>query len=308
MRGFLRPKPQWLRWVFVVAAATVLLRAVLGSIYSQTAVMYLAVPYLMGLLLFFVWPEPGGDTKGIRAARFFRNAIILFFASSLLLLEGWLCMLFALPLYLVVVGLVFLVADAGRDSTYKTRMAALPLLIAVLSMEGAVPGVAFQRDHSVTRSAVVSASIPDIKAQLAQPFTLERERSRFLSLFPLPHRFDAGTLEEGDVHVGHFTYRRWPVGNTHNGELHVALAEVGERHLRTEIVRNDAYFAHYLTVKGTRVEMEPLPGGQTRVSLSIDYSRDLDPAWYFGPLQKRAMGESAELLLDALFVPAGTGA
>ena len=43
--------------------------------------------------------------------------------------------------------------------------------------------------------------------------------------------------------------------------------------------------------------MVPLADGTTQVSLTIRYRRTLDPAWYFGPMQRRAIGESADYLL-----------
>jgi hypothetical protein len=43
--------------------------------------------------------------------------------------------------------------------------------------------------------------------------------------------------------------------------------------------------------------------GNTKVSLTIHYHRFLDPAWYFGPVQEYAIGQTAALLLNELFVP-----
>jgi len=43
--------------------------------------------------------------------------------------------------------------------------------------------------------------------------------------------------------------------------------------------------------------MYPQADGTTRVELTISYRRGLDPAWYFGPMQRRAISESAEYLL-----------
>ena len=40
---------------------------------------------------------------------------------------------------------------------------------------------------------------------------------------------------------------------------------------------------HYLTWQEARVEWEPVGAGATRVTWTLRYRRDLDPAWYFGP-------------------------
>jgi len=67
--------------------------------------------------------------------------------------------------------------------------------------------------------------------------------------------------------------------------------------VETVVTKNTSYFSHYMKVHGTRIEIQPLSDGTTRVDLSIKYRRTLDPAWYFGPLQRRAIGESADYLI-----------
>ena len=155
----------------------------------------------------------------------------------------------------------------------------------------------------MTATRIVDADIDAVHAKLASPITYAETRSRFLLLFPLPHRTEAGTLGEGDIHRSYFTYRRWPVGNTHDGQIDVELSRVTRERIETTVIRDDTYFSHYLTVKGTEIDMTPLPDGRTEISLTINYRRDLDPAWYFGPLQRRAMRESADYLITQLATP-----
>ena len=40
--------------------------------------------------------------------------------------------------------------------------------------------------------------------------------------------------------------------------------------------------------------------------LTIYYHRFLDPAWYFGPIQEYAIGQTADMLLSELFIPETT--
>ena len=303
------PQPPWLRWVFLIGLAAVVTRLILDSSFGTTTIFYVATPYLIGLAIYLAVPPSGEMTKMGRALRHMRSASIVMFASSLLIFEGWICILFAFPIYLLFAGIVLALMPPPRhkpeDITDVFRAGAAPLLVAAITLHGLYPGFQGEREQSVTRTRVIAADISEIKAKLAEPIVYEETRSRFLSLFPLPHTTLAGTLSEGDIHHSHFTYRRWPVGNTHHGIISVQLAKVGEQNIRTRVIRNDAYFSQYLTIHGTRIDMEPLADGTTRLSLSIDYRRDLDPAWYFGPLQKRAVGESADYLIDQLMVPDG---
>jgi len=127
---------------------------------------------------------------------------------------------------------------------------------------------------------------------------MDAKRSRFLSLFPLPDRIEADQFKQGQTHKAYFTYRRWGFTNVHKGETWIHLKTVEPLHIETEITKNTSYFSHYLTIYGTEIKMIPLDNGQTEVSLTIRYRRDLDPAWYFGPMQRKAIGESADYLLN----------
>ena len=307
------PQPPWLRWLFLVGAASLLMRLVLRSDYGTSAVLYVLVPFVVGLLIYVFTPQPAGLTKGRRAARHIRSSVIVMLASSAILMEGFLCVLFAFPIYLVFAGIVLAVmppprakADDRRAIADTFRGSWIPLLVVAMSVEGVSPSLSFGRDHTVTRKAVVDAGVDAIHAKLAEPIALSESPSRFLSLFPLPHTVEAGSLNAGDIHTSHFTYRRWPVFNTHEGRMEIELTDVTRERIRTAVIRNDAYFSHYMTVKGTEIALTPLPDGRTEVALSIHYRRDLDPAWYFGPLQKLAMRQSADYLIAQIIAPDGS--
>ena len=306
------PQPPWLRWVFALGALSLLTRLVLNSSFGTTAVFYVLVPYIFGLVIYIWVPPSRAMTKAGRAGRHIRSATIFMLATSAILFEGFLCVLFAFPIYLIFAGVVLALlppptgrpnADQRRSIGDTFRVSWVPVLVVVMSLEGTHPSLSFERDHSVTRTRIVEASVAEIQAKLAEPIVFTETRSRFLSLFPLPHRVEAGTLGEGDVHTSHFRYRRWPVGNTHDGAISVELSEVGPERIRTSVLSDDTYFSHYLTVKGTQIDFAPRADGTTEVSLTIHYRRDLDPAWYFGPLQRRAISESADYLIEQLATP-----
>jgi len=128
----------------------------------------------------------------------------------------------------------------------------VPIIIAVLSLEGVNASLSLEREHSVTRTHVVNLSVGQIHENLARPIHLDAERSAFLSLFPLPTHIEAGSLKTDDIHKAHFKYKRWGLDgiNVKTGETWVKLAAI-----------------------------------------------DLDPAWYFGPMQKAAIKESGDYLI-----------
>jgi hypothetical protein len=82
--------------------------------------------------------------------------------------------------------------------------------------------------------------------------------------------------------------------------MHLRIAEVSPRRIRTEILRDDSYLSHYMRIEGTEVNFTELGGGRTQVALTVKYRRLLDPYWYFGPLQQAAAKRSAEYLIQSI--------
>ena len=51
------------------------------------------------------------------------------------------------------------------------------------------------------------------------------------------------------------------------------------------------------------VRWDAAGAGRTQVMWTIHYRRGLDPAWYFGPLERYAVGFAAQYLIDAVATP-----
>lgn len=297
------PRPIWLRYFLIIAFAAMVLHVLLAGQYGQSSLVYIAVPYLVGVAIYFLIPQPKGRGKVARFFRHMMTAIIIMLSTSVILREGIICVAMFLPIYIFFSLLYFLMAPPLRNpNDPKTisdvfKVSFVPVIVAVMSLEGISQTLSFEREESVTRSMIVEGDIETLKSNMAMPIHLEEERSWFLRLFPLPYDVAAGNLIEGETHTAKFAYHRWMFTNTHYGETHLKLAEVGEQHIRTQITKDTSYFSKYMTIKGTLVEFEPITESTTRVTLTVDYTRDLDPAWYFGPLQRRAMRESADYLI-----------
>lgn len=296
------PKPVWVRYLLLIGLFTILTRAVLDSRFSHSALLYVLIPYLVAIAIYIFVPQPKGVSRTKRFLKHMLAALTVMLASSALLFEGFLCVLMFLPIYTLVAAITFAlspkqVSEQDRISdTFKASV--LPLLVVVMSLEGTARPLSFDRTKTVTQSKIVNADVATLKANLAMPIHMDEDRSAFLSLFPLPTHVEAGTLNVGDVHKAYFTYKRWGFMNVHKGETWVKIAEVSDKHVRTEIVKDTSYFSIYLTVSGTQIDFEPIDAHRTKVTLNVTYTRLLDPAWYFGPMQNAAMTESADYLID----------
>ncbi|MGB7408998.1 MAG: hypothetical protein WA908_10875 [Pontixanthobacter sp.] len=295
---------KWMIFLFICGLTAFVLRTLLDSDFGQGTLVYLAVPFLLSVAIYFFVPRATAQTTMARYLNHMRIMTIAFLLTSAFLFEGFICILMFMPIYYVVASLAFLTigmttkrADDPRD---VFKVSAIPALMLLMVAEGMVPMTTFPREHSATFEGYSPQTIGELKANMARPVVFDQKRHWFLELFPLPDRVNAASLSAGDIHTLHFTYRRWLVTNDHTGEMHIRISEVGDRNIATRIVRNDSYLANYLKVHGTNIRFTPAPGGGTNIRLTVQSRRLLDPAWYFAPIQHLATKQSARYFIETI--------
>ncbi len=298
--------PRWAYLLFTVGIFAFLIRLILDSNFANSAVLYVAIPFLVSFAIFQFTPKPESARIWQRYLAHMRDATIIMLATSVILFEGFICVLMFMPIYYLIVSVGFgaeaLVKRGSGGQRNRLKASLLPLAIAILALEGLTPSTSFERQNQVTRSVIVDASIDDLKANMAADIEFSDRRHWFLSIFPLPVDVAAGTLNAGDVHRLDFIYKRWFFTNIDRGEFHLRIDEVSENRIQTSVTRNTSYLAKYLNIQGTTVEFRPTADGRTEVALTIYYERLLDPAWYFGPMQKFAVSRSADYLMDQVII------
>jgi hypothetical protein len=272
------------------------------------ALPLLLVPFAISLALYFFTRPSEKRGRGWAFLNHLRLATIIFFATSALLFEGFICVLMFMPIYYGVVILGYLVGRFHDDRTdYRDtfKIAVIPVFVLMLASEGLLPITTVDRDRTATYVTEADQDIASLKHNMAAPIMFPKERNWFLKIFPLPDQVKAGSLGVGDMHYLHFTYKKWFFGNYSQGAMQVRIAAVEPQHVRTEIVQNTSYLSHYMRIDGTDVRFVPLPGGRTRIALTVKYHRLLDPAWYFGPMQQFAAEQSARYLVETIIVRKG---
>ena len=298
--------PRWAYLLFTVGIFSFLIRLILDSNFANSAVLYVAIPFLVSFAIFQFTPKPKRQGLWKRYLAHMRDATIIMLATSVILFEGFICVLMFMPIYYLIVSVGFgaeaLMKRGDDGQRSKLKASILPLVIAIFAVEGLTPSTSFERQNQVTRTVIVNASIDDLKANMAADIEFSDRRHWFLSIFPLPVDVAAGTLKAGDVHRLDFIYKRWFFTNIDRGEFHLRIDEVSENQIRTSVTRNTSYLAKYLSIQGTEVQFTPISDERTEVALTIHYQRLLDPAWYFGPMQKFAVSRSADYLLDQVII------
>ncbi|TQV88083.1 hypothetical protein FLL46_09280 [Aliikangiella coralliicola] len=276
---------------------------------DKSALLYVGIPFFIALALSRLSPlKPNGSWKQKYLTHTI-SALIVMLGSSVVLFEGFLCVLMFMPIYFAAVLLGFTIEYLSHrfrnKKNSKLYSHALPVLIILSAFEGIHPDLSFSRDNQVSVTQVVNLSVSEIRSNLIKPMALEKERDWFLSLFPMPHQIKAGTLNEGDVHEIEVVYHRWFVTNSHAGKMLLKLEKVSDHHIKTRFLEDSSYLSTYMKLQGTEIRLTPIDSQTTQVTLSVSYERLLDPAWYFDPLQRYGVEKGAEFLIAEVIADNG---
>lgn len=302
---FGRARTRWIAILLLIGIASIAVRLLMHYDFHSTGLLYIGIPYLIALAIVIIKPVHPGEKLWRQYLDHSLTALVVFLASSVVLFEGFICVLFFMPIYFGVVSIAFLIHWLIRKIERQrgtTVVSLLPLLLIATSLEGTTPALSFGRDAHVVVTKVTAVPPSEVMRNLRQPFDLRKQRGRLLSVFPMPYEIEAGSLAPGDVHTVRTRYHRWFVTNTHEGELQLRIEEVTDNYVRTRFVRDTTFFASYLTPIGTEITLTELDSGGTEIELRIDYRRKLDPAWYFHPLQQYGVGQMASFLIDEVML------
>ena len=295
---------KWLAILLLIGIGSVTVHLLVRHNLDSSALLYVGLPYLGALAIVVIRPaKPDERWWRIYLDRSL-TALIVLLASSVVLFEGFVCVLYLFPIYFLIVSIAFAVGWAGTRKNKGTRMLGLivPIIVLGSSLEGTTEALSAERVVHVQASRVAHLTPEEIMRNLLRPMELNQERNWVLSIFPMPYQVDAGSLEPGSIHRMYTRYDRWFVTNTHEGELHLEIVDFQPNRLRARVVHDTTFFSSYLSQLGSEVTTTPIGPNRTDVSLRLDYRRNLDPAWYFHPLQQYAMREMAAFFIDKVLV------
>ena len=87
------------------------------------------------------------------------------------------------------------------------------------------------------------------------------------------------------------------------GDLVLQLVESRPGCVRWRVLADESHVTHFLSWRESIVSWEAVGPDSTRVTWTVRYRRGLDPAWYFGPWERYAVGLAAGYLIDAVATP-----
>jgi hypothetical protein len=308
-RGWTRKRKQFAGFIVVLAVVSVAYRLVYTTGLQRTAALYVGIPALLAIGLSFL-PRSGSAIGSI-----IKGSTLAVVAACVILPEGLLCLLFVLPIIVVISIIVGGIIDATRDrvNSRRSRMMAVGLPLLVLSSEGVI-GSPFDSRDAVVASIIVEASPAEVAMALAATPDFATELPTFLKVgFNRPVSATGSGLDVGDERVINFSggsHDQHPLGvfgigsdsHDHLSQMHLAVTASESGRAVFDVLHDGTMTSRWLRLDQAIVTWTAVDAQHTRVEWRFEYERLLSPTAYFGPLQRFGMSHAANYLLDAVVV------
>lgn len=278
-----------------LAAGNVAFRLLVVGELEHTSLVFIGIPALLALVVL----ATGKPRTALGTVM--KTITLALLMAAVLLGEAMVCVLFAAPLFYLVGGVTAAARDRAARKGAGGRTAIYGVLVLVLlpsGMEGVAPGLEFAREETVTATRVVEATPAEVRAALAAEPRFSRPLPAFFRLgFPTPVLAQGSGLRAGDRREVVFEHGHHP------GTLVLEVARAEGQEVDFAAVFDDSYITHWLAWRGAEVRWREVAPGRTEVAWTLRYRRRLDPAWYFGPLERYAARLAAGYLIEALAAP-----
>lgn len=273
-----------------LAVGSVVYRLVHWGHVDQTALLFIGIPTAMAIIVAYMKPAQSLTGTLMKAT------LIGVALSGIVFAEGLVCILMSAPLFLGVAAAVGGIingraAGAGRcTATDGYGRPALRPAVArrndrrdVVATRGIRHGRTYRRRHSCRGS----------REARRRSLLLRRSPVALSERVPDAHRGEGTGLDVGDERYVRFTMGSMRVRVTHSEPNAVTFARIED----TTPVRN------WLEVGDSVITWTGIAPGRTRIRWTMYYERHLDPAWYFGPLERFGVNKAAGYLIDSVATP-----
>ncbi len=252
---------------------------------EQTAALFIGIPAILAIG-FAVVPVKTNSGKSMKWT------LVALMASGMFLGEGFVCIIMAAPLFLGIAGGIAEIFDKSTETGGNLKTYLILLLFPMI-FEGTTDFLSFDRNETVVVEREVALTAKQIEWRLANTPYIEKPLPLFLQLgFPVPTELTGTGLEVGDQR------RVWFEGSKRSGALVMELENRGDDFVIFKKIKDDSHIAHWMSWVSNKTEWKQTPRGTYVVTTTIQFRRELDPYWYFAPLERFAVGLAGEHFLD----------
>ena len=215
--------------------------------------------------------------------------------AGIVLNEGFVCIAMATPLFALVAIVIGKYLEWARSKNNARLMSVVILLPMVL--EGVFPSFEFSRNEVVSLSREFAISGEQVRQRLAKPLALTKTLPLFLQMgFPQAKEVRGEGLDIGSTRCIYFAG-----GEGTPGDLCLQIQDVLNNRVVFQLAKDDSHIAHWLSWKTATVSWQEKSPGKVEVTWTLAYDRELDPYWYFAPLERYGVRLAAQHLLANYF-------
>ena len=287
---------QWMVAAFLVTALIIgafIYRIVLRIGMSHTSLMFIGIPLVLAIVL-VLCPRPTSATGSI-----LRGMTLALLIVAPIVGEGYLCILFAAPLFLGVGLIVGKLVDFSRAKR-STTLSCIAIFMLPVMLEGVVPQLTYDRLQSVEATRIVNAAPGQVEAALAQSPDIAAALPRFLSIgFPRPLSAQGSGLALNSMRTIHFSGAE----GDPPGDLVMQVTSLRPGYVCFAAVSDSSKLSQWVRWQSSEVFYTPVDATHTRVRWRISFARQLDPYWYFAPWEQLAVRQAASYLITANATP-----
>jgi len=225
------------------------------------------------------------------------SSVVIFSLIGMVILpEGIVCWLLALPIFIIVAVLVGLILNK-INSTQAVVL--LPLLLLAGTEGFMIPDV-INPANLASATVVVDIDEATLRERLATPPSFDEQLPRVLRLgFPTPVKATGAGLEPGDVRIIEFTGPN-PTNPEQPPAMTLDVTHVGDSYVRFAMAEDTTMIGQWLTMDDAVITWEPTDDGRLQVNWTTTHTRRMHPGWYFDPLQNYAMNAAVDYLLHEI--------
>ena len=288
--------------IAAVAGAVLLYKVLEGGRQMQTALLFVGIPALIAIIV--TLGVSARTATGVAC-----KAVTVGLLVSLIFLgEGFLCIAMSAPLfYAVAVGIATAATRVRHGTGAQRTLSGLMLMACVpLSFEGVTPVASIDRDETVTVTKTIDASFDQVSGALLETPRFDRTLPTYLRMgFPRPLATEIDRRGPRPRWVIQLRGGETRFNGTEpkTGGLMLELDEGQPGFMRWRVLADGSHMTHFLRWRESSVRWEAAGPSSTRVTWTLRYRRGLDPAWYFGPWERYAVGLAAGYLIDTVATP-----
>ncbi|HEY4049809.1 MAG TPA: SRPBCC family protein [Acidobacteriaceae bacterium] len=289
-------RAQWIVAGFLFTAFVIgalLYRTIMRAGLGHTSLMFIGVPAVLAIILVLA-PIPKSATGSI-----LRGITLALLIVAPLLGEGYLCILFASPLFLLVGLVIGKLVDFSR-ARRSTTLSCIAIVLLPLSLEGIFPQLTHDRAQFVEATKIIHAPASQVEAALAESPEITTSLPRFLRIgFPRPLEAHGSGLALNNLRTIHFAGAEGdPPGDL---VMRVSASQTG--YVRFETISDSSKLLQWVRWRSSEVTYTPVDPTHTKVTWRISFDRQLDPYWYFAPWEQFAVRQAANYLITANATP-----